>query len=324
MRCLGEGSSHEELRAEAAIEHARHKISQMNRDGIAYMRTISPIASPMYSGVDGDGWRIDTGEGVSFFLKLYQKDTAEFVDLDTSFKAAAAAANQAIAPKLLWSAPTLRAAIWEYKTAPWRAATFEDSANPDVAVQVACSLRQLHAAKPLGKLRSVFTDLKNYVALAQERAVVLPVDFNWMLGNVQYIERAISAAGFDLCACHGDLIASNIMIGPRREVLFVDWDEAGDSDPYWDLGMYMAEAFPFDQQALAMIESYAGQADVRLLSRARLYAIAGDLAWAVRSLIMAHQTERLEVEYFKYAHWRALRCRVALHDPKFEQMLRFI
>ena len=324
MRRLGEGSSHKELRVEAVIEHARQKISQMNCDGIAYIQTVSPIASPMYSGVDGDGWHIDTGEGGSFFLKLYQQDTAEFVDLDTSFLAAAAAANQAIAPKLLWSAPELRAAIWEYKGAPWRSATFEDSANPDIAAQIARKLRQLHAAKPLGKSRSVFTDLKKYLALAQERAVVLPADFNWMLSNVRDIELAINAAGLDLAPCHGDLIASNIMISPHREVLFVDWDEAGDSDPYWDLGMYMAEAFPFDQQALAMMEIYAGRADHKLLSRARLYAIAGDLAWAVRSLIMAHQTERIELEYFKYAQWRALRCRVALHDPKFEQMLRFI
>jgi thiamine kinase-like enzyme len=322
MPRLGEGTSREEKRAEGALAQALECLPDVDLGSLTYTLAVVPVASPMHSGVDGDGWRVEAGGGRCFFLKLYGEDTAELLDLNASFKAAAAAGNAGLSPKLLWSALAMRAALWEYKGAPWRTAIFDDSWRREVVSRVTGSLRRLHGGKPLGRVRSVFEDLESHVALARMREVSLPVDFDWMLGNVRDIARAIAAAGADRRPCHGDLIASNIMIGPQDEALFVDWDEAGDGDPYWDLGMYMVEAFPFDGPALAMIEDYAGRADGQLLARARLYGIAGDLAWAVRSLILAHGTRRTEVEYFKYAQWRALRCRVALHDPKFEQMLR--
>lgn len=324
MPRLGEGTSQNERRAEVAILRALEEYPQIGSRDLAYTQIVTPVPSPMHSGIDGSGWRVTSSGDLSYFLKLYDDDTAEFLDLNTSFKAAAAAASAGVAPKLLWSSEPLRAAMWEEKSEPWRTATFDDSWNSEMFPQVATCLRQLHGQPCLGHSRSVFETLESYVGIARKRKVALPVDFDWMLTNVRDIAQAISAAGADRRLCHGDLIASNIMIGPAGEAVLVDWDEACDADPYWDLGMYIAEAFPFDETALAMIEAFAGRADRKLLARARLYGIAGDLTWAVRSLILAHQTRRTEVEHFKYGQWRALRCRVALHDSKFEQMLRLI
>lgn len=321
MRRMGEGKTQDEGRVEAALAAVLQSNLHIGGRAPVYTRVTSPVASPMHSGVDGDGWRVDMG-GDSFFLKLHDGDTADFIDLGASFKAAAAAAIVGVAPKLLWSDLGLGAAMWEYKGMDWRTALFDDSWNPDVVPKVAGTLRRLHGSHSFGVTRSIFDTLERYVELARGRGVKLPGDFGWMLGNVRDVAAAMLAAGADRCPCHGDLIASNIMIGPPRDAIFVDWDEAGDADPYWDIGVYMAEAFPFDEPALAMIEEYSGRADRRLLARARLYGIATDLAWAVRSLILAHQARRRDVEYFKYGQWRALRCRVALHDPKFEQMLR--
>ena len=324
MPRIGEGASNKEQRVELAIISALESDPEIELGELNYVQTVAPVASPMHSGVDADAWRVDSPAGFSFFLKLYDEDTAEFIDLDTSFKAAATAGNNGLAPKLLWSSTSQRAGMWEYKGSNWRIAIFDDSWKQEIATRVAGSLRKLHGGECISRPRSVFETLRDYVGIARQRKVVLPIDFDWMYANVNDIARAISAAGADLHPCHGDLIASNIMIGSARDILFVDWDEACDSDPFWDLGMYIAEAYAFDEPALAMIEAYAGRADRKLLARARLYGIAGDLTWAVRSLILAHQTRRTAVEHFKYGQWRALRCRVALHDPKYEQMLRLI
>ncbi len=324
MPRIGEGASNNEQRVELAIISALESHPEIVLRELNYVQTVAPVASPMHSGVDAEAWRVDSPAGFSFFLKLYDEDTAEFIDLDTSFKAAVATGSNGLAPKLLWSSISQRAGVWEYKGNNWRTAIFDDSWKQDIATRVAGSLRKLHGGNCLNRPRCVFETLRGYVGIARERKVVLPVDFDWMYANVNDIARAISAAGADRRLCHGDLIASNVMIGPAGETLFVDWDEACDGDPYWDLGMYMAEAFAFDEPALSMIEAYAGRADRKLLARARLYGIAGDLAWAVRSLILAGQARRTGVEYFKYGQWRALRSRVALHDPKFEQMLRLI
>jgi hypothetical protein len=322
MARLGDGASREELRVEECIVLAMQGRAGIDLKALSYAHVAGPVASPMHSGVDADGWRVDVAGGTSLFLKLYADDTRDFLDLDASFRAAGIAADAGLAPKLLWSAPPLGAGLWDYQGTAWRSAVFDDSCARGVVSHVSSALRTLHAGVSFGRARNVFETVESHVALATARTVRLPADFDWLLSNVRDIGQAIHAAGVDQQPCHGDLIASNLLIGPGDEVAFVDWDEACDSDPYWDLGMYMVEAFPFDPPALAMLEDYGGRADARLLARCRFYGIAGDLAWAVRSLILAHQTTRVEVEYFKYAQWRALRCRVAMHDPKFEQMLR--
>jgi thiamine kinase-like enzyme len=327
MPRLGEGMTDEDHRAERAISAAAGALPSWRGAAVSYVKIVSAIASPMHSGVDGDGYRVDVvrkeeREPASFYLKLYAGDTAPFLDLPVSFHAAAGAGRASVAPLLLWSDPGLKAALWEFRGPGWRTAIHDDSWNRAVVPEAARSLRRLHAQPLLGHQHNVFERLEAYVGIARAENVTLPDDFEWTLANVRGIRAAIAAAGADVRPCHGDLIASNMLIGPKGQVELVDWDEACDSDPYWDLGMYFAEAFPFDDGALAMLEDYGGKADRRLLARCRLYGIAGDVTWAVRSLILAHRTQRLDVEYFKYGQWRALRARVALHDQKFEHMLR--
>ena len=154
------------------------------------------------------------------------------------------------------------------------------------------------------------------------RHVGLPQDYAWMRDAVRDIAAAIKAAGVDTVACHGDGIASNVMVGDANAVLLVDWDEACNADPFWDLGSLFAEAFPFDAPAREALEHYAGRYDEALLNRCRLYGIADDLAWATRSMIAATLTDRVDIEFFKYAQWRFLRCRMELGDRRFEERLR--
>lgn len=317
----------EDRRAERAIAGASVSLPSLLSAAVTYVRIVSAIASPMHSGVDGDGYRVDVAQGegqdpASFYLKLYGADTAPFIDLPLSFRAAGLAGCAGVAPALAWRDPSLRAALWVFRGPGWRTAVHDDSWNRAAVPKVARSLRRLHAQPLLGQQRSVFERLEDHVRTARAENITLPDDFEWTLANVRDIRAAIAAAGADLRPCHGDLIASNMLIGPQGQVELIDWDEACDSDPYWDLGMYFAEAFPFDDGALAMLEDYAGTADRQLLARCRLYGIAGDVAWAVRSLILARRTGRLDIEYFKYGQWRALRARVALHDQKFEHLLR--
>jgi thiamine kinase-like enzyme len=317
----------EDHRAERAIAAAAGALPSWRGAAVSYVKIVSAIASPMHSGVDGDGYRVDVvrreeRDAASFYLKLYGGDTAPFLDLPLSFHAASMAGRAGVAPALVWSDANLRAGLWEFRGADWRTAIHDDSWDRTVVPAVAGAFRRLHAQPLLGRQRNVFDRLNDYVRIARMENVSLPDDFEWTLANVHDIRDAIAAAGADLQPCHGDVIASNMLIGPQNHLELVDWDEACDGDPYWDLGMYFAEAFPFDDGALAMLEDYHGSADRKLLARCRLYGIAGDVSWAVRSLILAHRTQRLDIEYFKYGQWRALRARVALHDQKFEHMLR--
>jgi thiamine kinase-like enzyme len=281
-----------------------------------------PVASPMQRGVDGHDWVIDSGE--RFFLKIPAEEALLFVDPQASARAAGQAGMLGAAPKLLWCDSETGAALWPFLDPSWRTAGLADLENPDILGSVIEVKRMVHRGPRFGRTRSVFDLIKLYAAEAEWHGVKLPDDYEWMLHCVRDIAAAIAAAGSDTTACHGDGIASNVMLRDSGEVLLVDWDEAVDADPYWDLGSLFAEAFPFDREARAALEHYTGRCDEALFARCRLYGIADDLAWATRSIVAAKVSQRVDVEFFKYAQWRFLRCRMALRDRAFEERLRML
>ena len=283
---------------------------------------VPPVASPMQRGVDGHGRLIESAG--CFFLKLPAEEAGLFVDAKVSAGVAAQAGDLGVAPPLLWADTETGAALWHYLDRSWRTAGLADLEDPDTMAKVIDVKRRLHQWLPLARTRSVFDLVERYAAEAARCGVMLPDDYPWMLDNVRNIAAAMGAAGFDVTPCHGDGFASNVMLAADGRVLLVDWDEAVNADPYWDLGSLFAEAFPFDPQARAALESYAGRCDEALFARCRLYGIADDLAWATRSMIAATITERVDIEFFKYAQWRFLRCRMSLRDRGFEERLRTI
>ena len=282
----------------------------------------APVASPMQRGIDGDGWIVELDATERYFVKVPSEDAHPFVDAAASLAAARQAGTLGVAPPLVWSDPGSGIAVWPCLDAPWRTAVLADLETPRLAQGVVETLRRLHAGPAFGRTRSVFDLVETYAADASARPVGLPADYAWMLDQVRDIAAAVAAAGIDPVPCHGDGIASNVMVGAGDAILLVDWDEAANADPYWDLGSLFAEACPFDAQARAALEHYDGRCDEALLNRCRLYGIADDLAWATRSMIAATLTTRVDVEYFKYAQWRFLRCRMDLADRRFEERLR--
>lgn len=286
-------------------------------------RWVPAIASPMQRGVDHDGWRVEIGEE-RWFLKIPSPDQRRFIDAGAALDAARVAGQAGVAPPLLWSDAASGAGAWPLLEAGWRTATLGDLSSPAVLRGVIAAKRRVHDGPRFGRTRNVFDLVTRYADEARAAGVALPDDHAWMLANVAEMARAIAASGIDLVACHGDGIASNVMLGSAGQVLLVDWDEAGTADPYWDLGSLFAEACAFDAPARAALQAYAGRSDEGLFARCRLYGIADDVAWGIRSLIAAATTDRPDIEFFKYAQWRLLRARMNLRDRGFEAMLRTV
>lgn len=291
--------------------------------GVRVSSLIPPVASPMQRGVDHDCWLVEIEED-RWFLKIPSSDHHRFIDSQAALAAAEAAGIQGVAPPLLWSDGTIGAGAWPLLGPGWRNATLADLSTPSVLAALLDTKRRLHRGPALARTRSVFDLVRRYTEMASSLGVAIPEDHGWMVNYLGEMELAISASGIDLAACHGDGIASNVMLGPGNAVLLVDWDEATNADPYWDLGSVFAEAFAFDPPARTALEMYDGRCNEALLARCRLYGIADDVAWGTRSLIASATTERLDLEFFKYAQWRFLRARMSLHDRRFEEWLRIV
>ncbi|MFT4115343.1 MAG: phosphotransferase [Bradyrhizobium sp.] len=260
---------------------------------------------------------------MTLFLRLAAKEVAELVDDRISVAAAARAAEAGIAPGIIGYAPSERALLMK-RLDGWRSAKIDDLIGKEGWPRLIALQKTMADAPALGRPWSVFEGIETIWSMLAPLEVPLPGDADWMLGWTRKIRQAIDASGVDRRPAHGDPHSSNVMLGPDNAIALVDFDMAGDMDPYYQLGTQMNELFQFESQMKPLLELHDGKFTEIAFSRCRLYAAADDFYWALRSLLLSARSAAQGLEFLKYAGWRFLRCRMLLGQPGFEERMRTI
>lgn len=277
---------------------------------------------PSHRGVDSLCWSVSIDDAPPCqFLKIIHPEQARFFDVAGAFGAQSQAACLGCTPRVLFADPERRAVLTDLLDG-WATARIDDLRNLAILEKVLASKRLIHTGGALEGNWTVFDRLRVLETHRQATNAEGPDDLSWMLGLVKDVERAIAAAGWDQRPAHADGLASNVMIGPRGEIQLVDFDEARNVDPYYELGILLNEVFQLEDEMLPALEIFDGSIRQASLNRSRLYAIADDLAWGIWALLMDATSVRRNIEFLQYANWRLLRCRIALHHPDFELKLR--
>lgn len=320
MKALGQASTADEKAVEAAI---RAVPDWANAD-MRYAPGISGVVSPTHRAVDSQNWFLARGDApAAYFLKILHTDQSDFIDLDRSVTAARQASTLGLTPAPLWHSPEMSAVVFDLLAENWRTAKMDDLRKPAILERAIAAKKILHGSTPLGETWTVFDRVRIIeTALGDAAIAEVAADGWWMHECVGDIEAAIIATGFDEKPAHADGLASNIMIAPDGTVQLVDFDEARNVDPFYDIGILLNEAFQFDSEMHLALEIFEGQFRQTSLNRCRLYAIADDLYWGMWGMLMDRVSPRGGIEFLKYAQWRLLRCRIALRNPRFEFMLR--
>ncbi|MCG8358268.1 MAG: phosphotransferase [Kiloniellales bacterium] len=313
MKAIGEASN--EL--ERMVEDAIASVGDWQGREIRYAPAAASVVSPIHRAVESACFDVAAGDE-SIFLKLRYPDMAEFFDDTAVAESTRLAAESGVAPSLRHSDPARGLLALDRLGEGWRWGRVDDFAEPSVLEAVVKAKAKLHEGPAFPCTSSVFETIERYWQMVGRKRVSVPADVPALLARVREIGEAIKAAGVDQRPCHGDGVASNVMLGPEGAVQLVDFDMAANTDPYYDLGSLMVEAFQFAEDARRILEIYEGAFVEALYNRCRLYGIADDLMWALWGFISFAQSPRKEVEFTKYAEWRLLRCRWQLGDPDFE------
>ena len=279
------------------------------------------VASPMRQAVDADNAIVEA-EGIApVFLKVYHHEVEGF-DLDAAWAGTAAAGALGIGPDARFVLPGHVALAVSFLAPPWRPAFLGDLARPEVMAAVIDAKRAFHGGAPLARRFDVFAETETLLDMAQVAGVALPDDIAILAGWSRRAAAAVAAAGSDLRPCHNDGSASSVLVDDNDGVRLVDFDDAGQADPIYDLALLINEASAFGDVWAAGVAAYAGSAEPRLIERARIYGAADDIRWGVRGWLLSGLSPRRSVEYLKYGEWRLLRARRALGEPGFDDRLR--
>jgi thiamine kinase-like enzyme len=278
--------------------------------------TIQPAAPgvlvPSHRGIDSLQYLLSLdGKPPSLIAKVLQPDQLRFVDVEASLDAQNTAASLGCAPYAL--AYDLRRAVSVTAFLDgWLTARVSDLKDPEVLQAVIAVKRKIHDGPRFQSSWSVFDRIRTLQMACASCSIETKQDLPALLETVFRIERMIAAAGFDEVPAHADGLASNIMIGPGRRIQLVDFDEARNVDPYYELAILANETFEDEKDFFLALEIFEGRPRLESFRRIRLYAIADDLAWAIWALLMEAVSPRKELEFYRYAFWRLMRCRSAL------------
>lgn len=321
MKALGMAGSADEVRAERALRN----MLPGDADRLVYEQAAFPVASPSYQAVESVSYHVaPDGTDMTLFLRLGASEVAELVDHECMTAAVRRAVAVGLSPALVASDATERAMLFTRLGTGWKVAKIDDLIGLDAAARLIEIQKTMAAGEALGRQWSVFSGIETLWSLLAPTGAPLPGDADWMRGWMDKMAAAIKAAGVDHRPAHGDPHSSNVMLGPNGEIALVDFDMAGDLDPYYQLGAQMNELYQFESQMKPLLEMHDGRFDEAAFSRCRIYAAADDFYWALRSLLLAARSQLQGVEFLKYAAWRFLRCRMALGNPGFEQRLRTV
>ncbi|RWP16802.1 aminoglycoside phosphotransferase family protein [Mesorhizobium sp.] len=318
MKTLGEASTPAEVRAEAALT----AVAAWTGRQIGFTSATLGIASPSHRGVDSEAWLVAVDQpSPAYFLKIVNSDQKAFVDLEAVFEAASIAAGLGCTPTPRHLARDADAIVFDLLPPGWKTARMDDLRRADVMERVIALKKAIHGARPFTLSWTVFDRIRVLDNACQAADVDHPDDLWWMLDGVGEIERAITAAGYDVRPSHADGLASNVMISQDGAVQLVDFDEARNVDPLYEIGILLNEAFPFEEEMRPALEVFEGSFRQASLDRCRAYAAADDLMWGLWGMLMNSTSPRGDIEFLKYAQWRLLRCRMALRHPDFELKL---
>ena len=111
---------------------------------------------------------------------------------------------------------------------------------------VATALRRLHALPLTGRSFDSTIAARRYVARIENPDSVL----------VAHCTRVIKKMRLphNLCCCHNDLVAENIITAP--DMMFLDWEYACDNDPFFDLATIVEHHELGEDTAYRLLDAY--------------------------------------------------------------------
>jgi len=196
----------------------------------------------LMGGQTNKTWQVVSGnrKGV---LKIDKELRVE--PFNTRYKEAqvqTSAARSGLAPQVILASDTVYFTEYAEGTV-WNRRCFNEDGNIE---RIAAALKKLHALPLTGRSFDARTAAKRY---AQENRSLDSVVVDRC---TEIISRIRSPR--NLCCCHNDLVAENIITTP--ELKFLDWEYACDNDPFFDLATIVEHHELDDSQAARLLNAY--------------------------------------------------------------------
>jgi len=194
-------------------------------------------------GLSNRTWHVEASDGRRAVLKIDDRPRRPpYNERRAEAQVQSVAAEAGLAGRVLFVSDTVY--MTEYmEGAVWQDSSFDDDAN---LVGLARALRRLHALPLTGRLFDAKLAARQYADRIQA------ADPEMLAHSLRVIDQM--PRPHNLCCCHNDLVAGNILSTPN--IRFLDWEYACDNDPFFDLAAIVAHHGLSTRQADRLLDAY--------------------------------------------------------------------
>ena len=180
---------------------------------------------PLIGGFSGDRLYLLEINNKKIVIRI-QKSEKSMADRRLEWFCTKTASDMSIGPKLLYASSNLGIIVTEFlEGGPPTAETF---AKDSVVVMLAKNIKQINNGPIFPREWNAFDYIKARMPKNPDKKI------KSALKKLMKIKQILQAANFQKKPCHNDIQPNNLFVGKDR-FLFIDWGDAGMSDPFWDL-----------------------------------------------------------------------------------------
>ncbi|HYL40016.1 MAG TPA: choline/ethanolamine kinase family protein [Candidatus Binatus sp.] len=281
--------------------------------------------TPLSGGITNRNFLIEIpGQSDRYVVRLAGNDTHLLgISREVELAATVAAAGVGVGPEVVAFVRPEGYLVTRFIEG--RPIEIEAMRRPERLADVAAALRRVHDGPAIPGLFVPFRIVEAYRALALERGVAIPPEYELALVIARRIELAFLTAPVELRPCHNDLLNANFIDDGSR-VRIVDWEYAGMGDPFFDLGNFAVNHELTQDDEVVFLRAYdavPGDAAVRpdRLARLRLMRLVSDFREAMWG-VLQQGISSLDVDFRAYAAEHFDRLLGAAAAPGFETQLR--
>ena len=191
--------------------------------------------------------------------------------------------------------------------------------RPGMLPRVADACRRLHAGEAFVTVFDMFELQLEYLGRVGRGGFRLPTGYHDHAGAVRRIRAAMTLRPVAPVPCNNDLLAANF-IDDGRTVSIIDYEYAGNNDPYFELGNLWSECHLHDEQLEELVVAYDGRPSRSHLARARLWAVMSQYGWTLWASIQ-DATSTIDFDFWNWGLEKYERAEATFGHPDLERLL---
>jgi thiamine kinase-like enzyme len=287
-------------------------------DRVAVLRGRSSRVEPLPGGLTNRNYKVTTPDA-SFVLRHSNPSAGDELAVDrraeyeNSIRAAATGVGAPVVD-FLPDDGVLVIGFLEGETL-----TDEHLQRPGILPRVAAACRRLHSGEPFVNRFDMFELQPEYLGRVQRRGFRLPQGYLEHAETVDRVRAALALRPAALRPCNNDLLAANF-IDDGRAVWIIDYEYAGNNDPYFELGNIWSECHLTLDQLAELVEAYDGASSRSHLARCRLWGLVSQYGWTLWGSIQ-DGTSSLDFDFWAWALEKYERAEATFGGPDLEGLL---